>query len=292
MLRVALTHDVDRIYKTHQYLSKSIRFLKQGNMSRLIQELASYSKRNEVYWSFPEIMETEAALGLRSTFFFLQESIPFQLFKPSAWKLALGRYDIRSERVASIIRELDRGGWEIGLHGSYLSYADLKLLEQEKGLLEQIVGHPVNGIRQHYLNLSENTWPYQETAGFRYDSSFGFTDSIGYKDGRVKPFNPHNTEFMVFPLAIMDSCYVEDKAREANLKIAIDQTIARNGVLVLNWHSNTWHPDEYKEYKRFYIDLVKRLKDQGAEFNTLNGFYLEQIKERQEPQTEEKSEQI
>lgn len=91
---------------------------------------------------------------------------------------------------------------------------------------------------------------------------------------------------------IMNSCYVEDKAREANLKIAIDQTIAQNGVLVLSWHSNTWHPDEYKDYQRFYVDLLIRLKDQRAEFNTLNGFYLEQIKERQEPQTEEKSEQI
>lgn len=290
MLRVALTHDVDRIYKTHQYLSRSLRYLKRGKVTGVIREFGSYGKRNEVYWNFPEIMEMEASLDLRSTFFFLQESFPFQLFKPSTWKLALGRYDIRSDQVASIIRELDQGGWEIGLHGSYLSYDDQKLLAHEKELLEQIVGHPIVGVRQHYLNLRENTWRYQETAGFHYDSSFGFTDSIGYKDDLVKPFAPHNTRFMVFPLAIMDSCYVEDNAREPNLKIAIDQTIAQNGVLVLNWHSNTWHPDEYKEYKRLYIDLVKQLKEQGAVFNTLNGFYSEQVNQSQQSQTEEKDE--
>lgn len=273
MLKVALSHDVDRVKKTHQYLSRSIRFLKQVNMKGIWREISTYKKRNELYWNFPDILETEAALGVRSTFFFLQESYPFYLLKTSEWKLALGRYDLRSERVSKMIKELDQGGWEIGLHGSYRSYNDQELLQKEKDTLEQVLGHRITGVRQHYLNLSDHTWHYQQAAGFNYDSSLGFTNRIGYKDDRVKPFAPLGSDFYVFPLAIMDSCYNEDINRDSNLEKVISLTIENDGILVINWHSNSWHPVEYPGYKKLYINLVKRLQDLGAVFDTLEGFY-------------------
>lgn len=278
-LKVALSHDVDRIRKSHQYVTKSLRYLSRGELSRLWHEWSGYGKRGEVYWNFPDIMKTEVALGVRSTFFFLQESYPFSLLKPSEWKLALGRYDLRTERVAKMIRELDQGGWEIGLHGSYASYNDQELLQKEKDTLEQVLGHQVTGVRQHYLNLSDRTWHYQQAAGFNYDSSLGFTDRIGYKDDRVKPFAPLGSDFYVFPLAIMDSCYAEDVDRERNLERLVSQVIKFEGILVLNWHSNSWHPVEYPGYKKLYVNLIKRFQDLGAVFDTLEGFYrkLEQI---------------
>lgn len=273
MLKVALSHDVDRVKKTHQYVTKSLRYMKRGQMNNVFREIITYSKRNEVYWNFPDIMETEAILGVRSTFFFLQESFPFSLLKPSEWKLALGRYDLRSQRVAKMIRELDQGGWEIGLHGSYRSFNNPNLLKQEKDTLEQVLGKPVIGIRQHYLNLSDHTWHYQQAAGFNYDSSLGFTDRIGYKDDRVKPLAPLGSDFCVFPLAIMDSCYAEDVNRDKSLNMIISQAIENVGVLVLDWHSNSWHPDEYPGYKELYVDLIKRLQGRGAVFDTLEGFF-------------------
>ena len=275
LLKVALSHDVDRVRKTHQYLTRSIRYLKRAKIGSLYHELLSLNKRNEVYWNFPDIMETEDALGVKSTFFFLQESYPFMPLHPSTWKLALGRYDIRSDKVARIIYELDKAGWEIGLHGSYRSYNAPELLREEKKQLEQVVGHPIVGIRQHYLNMNSNTWRFQDEAGFLYDSSLGYTDKIGYRNAHVAPFNPHNSSFIEFPLAIMDSCFLEDPDRDDNLKKIIDLTIANDGVLVLNWHSNSWHPDEYKEYKEKYVGLIKLFKAQGAIIKTLGEFYLE-----------------
>jgi len=272
-LKVALSHDVDRVQKTHQYLTRSARCIKKGDLEGFWHELESYPQRKKVYWNFTDIIDTEEAMGVRSTFFFLQESYPFCLLKPSEWKLALGRYDLRSERVSKMIKDLDQGGWEIGLHGSYRSYNDQELLQKEKDTLEYILGKPVIGVRQHYLNLSGCTWSYQEAVGFGYDYSLGFRDRIGYKDGKVKPFYPHGSGFCVFPLAIMDSCYVEDVNREKSLSMVISQTIQNEGILVLNWHSNNWHPDEYPSYKKLYVDLIKRLQDRGAVFDTLNGFY-------------------
>lgn len=275
LLKVALSHDVDRVQKTHQYLTRSARCIKNRDLQGFWHELENYPKRKKVYWNFPDIMKTEAELGVRSTFFFLQESYPFHLLWPAEWKLALGRYDVRSRNVSRIIRDLDQGGWEIGLHGSYRSFNDPNLLKQEKDILEQVLGKPVIGIRQHYLNIADQTWRYQEEAGFKYDSSLGFTDRIGFREGRIKPFFPTGSHFCVFPLAIMDSCYAEDGRREQHLEQIVSKTKKNDAVLVLNWHSNSWSAEEYPGYKEYYINIVRRLIDAGAEFKTLVEFWKE-----------------
>jgi len=237
----------------------------------------SIRERDKLYWNFDDIMETEDKLGAKSTFFFLQESIPFELLNISNWKLSLGRYDIYNDKVANVIKTLDDQGWEIGLHGSYLSFNSLKLLKNERKQLEEVLGHEIIGIRQHYLNLNDKTWEYQQQAGFKYDSTWGFTDRIGYKNNRVKPFKPIDGAFIEFPLAIMDSCYMEDNNKEQNLEKVIAQTRESGGILVLNWHSNSWNAGEYPGYKQNYIKIIRDLQKEGAIFKTLSEFYQDTI---------------
>lgn len=275
MLKVALTHDVDRVRKSYQYITKSIRYLKKHNFKKIYKELLSIPQRNRVYWNFPEIMEIEDSLNVRSTFFFLNETIPINIFHPLKWKLSLGRYYVNEKKIKQIIKTLDKNGWEIGLHGSYNSYYKSILLKEEKMLLEGIVGHNILGIRQHYLNLCDKTWNIQKEVGFKYDSSFGFTDAIGYKDDKIRPFRPFNDSFVVFPLSIMDSCYMEDKNREQHLIQLIEKTQSHNGVLVLNWHSNNFDEGDFHGYKTNYISVIKEFKTMGAEFKTLKEYWEE-----------------
>ena len=89
-IRVALSHDVDRVRKTYQYITRSIRHLRRGKINSLIKEIASIQELDKLYWNFDDIMETEDKMEVKSTFFFLQESIPFEFYNPSNWKLALG----------------------------------------------------------------------------------------------------------------------------------------------------------------------------------------------------------
>lgn len=266
MLKVALTHDVDRAYKTYQYVTRMLRYLKRANLKEVVQELVSITDYADVFWNFPEIMEMEEGFGVRSTFFFLNESIPFELFNINNWKLSLGRYKYSDKRIRSIISSLDKNGWEIGVHGSYNSYNNLELLLDEKQSLEHIVGHAVHGIRQHYLNMNDRTWQIQREAGFRYDSTWGYTDKLGYKDDIVAPFHPFNDSFTEFPLSIMDSCYMEDPMRDVKVLELIKATDDKDGILVLNWHSNSYNPRDYPGYKESYKKMIELLKSHGARF--------------------------
>ena len=192
---VCLTHDVDRVEKSYQYITKSPR-------SQFFSSLAAYlSKTDEPYWQFEKIMDIENGYNLKSTFFFLNESLRFNPFSRKNWPLTLGRYDIQSKKVRDIIIKLDNGGWEIGLHGSIRSYNDRNLLYREKKIIEEILGHEIIGTRQHWLNLHiPQTWKLHQSLGLKYDCSFGLKYGIGYKEGIFHPFSPLKDDFLIFPL--------------------------------------------------------------------------------------------
>ena len=135
MIKVALTHDVDRTRKTYQYFTHPLKELIKLDLNGLLRQIKSYSSTNN-YWGFNEIIKIETKYNVKSTFFFLNETLPFNLFKLSNWKLSLGRYDITHPEIIKIIKYLDNNGWEIGLHGSFSSYNNKRLLEKEKEVLE------------------------------------------------------------------------------------------------------------------------------------------------------------
>ncbi len=280
MLKVSLTHDVDRTEKTYQFFTHALRALQKGDMRSAGYHMGSWKRRKQVYWNFEDIMEIEDRFGARSTFFFLLESYPFNLFKPKSWKLSLGRYDIHEKRIAEIIQQLDATGWEIGLHGSWASYNSLELLKQEKKILEAIVGHPIKGIRQHYLNWNENTWHLQKQAGFQYDTTWGFTRKTGYRDNKVKPFAPFNDHFTVFPMAIMDSCYMNTPDKRGELRKLIQVTRDNDAILVINWHSNNYNEKDFPGYRKAYIEIIEACKAEDARFGKLEEFYEEMMEER------------
>ena len=131
MLKVALSHDVDRVKKSYQYFTSSLKKSIRFDITGLQYELKSFFGR-EPYWNFDKIINIEEKYSVKSTFFFLDESIEFKLFNIKNWKLSLGRYSIENPEIISIIKQLDKNGWEIGLHGSYNSYKDFGLLKSEK----------------------------------------------------------------------------------------------------------------------------------------------------------------
>jgi peptidoglycan/xylan/chitin deacetylase (PgdA/CDA1 family) len=274
--RICLTHDVDRVYKTYQYLTHDLR---RGR----IRNLGTLFTGDAPYWCIDDLMRLEDRYGVRSTFFMLEESIRPEWLRPSSYKLAFGRYRFTDRKVARAIRALDADGWEVGLHGSYLSYRSLELLRLEKASLEAVVGHEVVGIRQHYLNLDvPETWRLQQLAGFQYDASYGKLGDIGYLDENCDVFQDAATGMHVIPLALME-CYLfaraaHDVARAWELTLQLmDEAEARGALLVVLWHQRMFNEREFPGYREVYERIIREGQARGALFVTCEQAFREAV---------------
>jgi len=225
------------------------------------------------YWTFDKFIEIEKSHNIRSTVFFLNESMKFNLLKLKTYKLALGRYSIYDKKIQDIIQWLDHNGWEIGVHGSYNSYLDKTMLYKEKKELEKVVGHQITGVRQHYLNLISDTWAFQNEVGFKYDSSWGYTNAVGFKEEKYVPFHPLNNAFSVFPLVLMDTCFMKTENKWNELERILDLCEKKDAVLVINFHQHVFNKYDFPGYKEAYIEIINRCKKRNACFYTLNELY-------------------
>ncbi len=272
---LALSHDVDRVAKQWWQFSY---YIIQASFKRCptqicrhLQSLAASFRNDDPYWNFQRLMDLEEDLGVRSTFFFLNEQGRANLLSPSSFILFWGRYDITAAPLQKIIRTLDAGKWEIGLHGSYFSYCEETLLAQEKAQLEAIVGKPVTGSRQHYLNLNiPETWQAQAKIGLTYDSTLGFSTKVGFRWQRPHPFYPkdpltgHEIPILQIPLGIMDVPLMQSSDPWSVALSQIEFVERERGVLTLDWHQRVFNPWEYREWQAMYARIIRECQHRGA----------------------------
>ena len=263
---LCLTHDVDRPYKTYQSVFYALR-------ERRLAHLADLLPDRNPYWQFEAIMELEADLGVRSAFYVLNEPHllhkgPRAWFDPADWVQQLGRYDVEAPAIVDLIEELDARGWEVGIHGSYRSYADPERLAYEKSVLEDILGHPILGGRQHYLNLSvPETWQYQAEIGLRYDASLGSGEQYGFRYG-YDPLRPFGDDFVVFPLTVMEQTLPDPSTDFAEawsvLETLLEEAADNEAVMTVLWHPRLFSETDFPGYRRLYRRIVERALDEGA----------------------------
>ncbi|MCW7075517.1 MAG: polysaccharide deacetylase family protein [Candidatus Methanospirare jalkutatii] len=268
---VCLTHDVDRVHKSYQYITHFVRNIGRGDFRSAINQITSVARKlhgDEPYWNFDRIMEIERNLGVKSTFFFLNEQKKVCVL-PNEWKLYRGRYDIKDKRIVEMIKKLDAEGWEIGVHGSYNSYRDFDMMKEEKETLEEILGKRVHGISQHYCNLEiPSTWEYHEKLGFSYDASLGFVTDIGFRWGTCYPFHPFNPEngrilsLWELPITIMDNACAYKSWQDI---MEIINTVEKyNGLLLLRWHQAVFNEREFPGRSKIYERIIKVCKERNA----------------------------
>ncbi|MFW6195836.1 MAG: polysaccharide deacetylase family protein [Thermoplasmatota archaeon] len=277
---LCLTHDVDRPYKTYQSLYYG---LKEFDFYHIKTAFSN----ERPYWQFENIMELEEELGVRSTFYFLNEKnllkdkSPKEWFKPKNWKLYTGRYDIQIDEIKNIIRKLDEGGWEVGLHGSHDSYDDVERLNYEKEVLEDILGHEIHGIRQHYLNLKKpDTWKNHRKVGLKYDASLGSSDEYGFHYG-YKVKHPFDEDFAVFPLTIMESALmgsiesVKDAWNECEK--LLKKAKKNNAVMTILWHPRTFNEREFPGYAKIYQKMIEKAQKMDGWIGPIKELYMNSI---------------
>lgn len=262
---LCLTHDVDRVKKTYQYITHFVR-------TRKVCHLTSIFHKKEPFWNFEELIKVEKKYKVKSTFFFLNETKKLNILNIKEWPLSLGYYNIFHPKISKVIKKLYKRGWEIGVHGSYDSFKDEKLLSKEKKDLEEIVGEEIVGIRQHLLNLQiPLTWKLQMKVGFKYDSSFGYSsrfgNKVGFRDNKYLPFFPFkNKKFLVIPIAIMDNILLKYKKKDMweECKKMIDISEKNNGVLTILWHQEIFNEKLFPELVNIYKKIIEECKNRDA----------------------------
>jgi hypothetical protein len=223
------------------------------------------------FWrTFDEYVRLEK--GLHSSFFV----IPFKNYPgrmthgvaPSHRTSSYGAIDIADD-----LRDLISCGCEVGVHGID-AWIDTSSGQKELEEIRQLTAEKTIGIRMHWLYFNEQSPITLEKAGFDYDSTVGYNETVGYRAGTSQVYKPLNaSRLLELPLHIMDtSLFYPDRmhltAAEAKKRVdvIIDNAIEFGGTVTVNWHDRSIAPERL--WGDFYVDLVEDLNNRGAWFST------------------------
>jgi peptidoglycan/xylan/chitin deacetylase (PgdA/CDA1 family) len=291
---VCLTHDVDfvsansiiqaiRSFRSRLLRPTGIEELTANLGSTLIRIMQGVTRSSAVdpLHCYEKWLDIENEFGARSTFFFWP-----------GWKAIEKRhhtdcnYELRDRvkfrgrfcTVAKMIGEIHRRGWEIGLHPSWYAYNSVKNLKKQKASLEKVIGQKIVSVRQHYLHYDIRTTPrIHQASGFKYDSTLGFNDNIGFRFGTCYPWHLYDLKsaeelsILEIPLIIQDTAMLnpkkgmrlDEKTAFAYVNLLSEKVKKVGGVLTLLWHTDTINKEQHW---RLYQRTLKLLKEQGAWF--------------------------
>lgn len=259
---VCLSHDVDLLRTTRRELfgtmRRRLRPMDGKNLTALL------TGGIDPVHSVEPLLEIESRFGVRSTFYFL------------ALKPGDEDFNFDMTYAAPALAAVADAGCEIGLHGGHKAYLNSGALTEELGRLKAALGsEAVAGYRGHYLRFRvPDTWHLLEEAGFTYDTTLGWSESIGFRSGLCYPYRPIDDKtgkcigIIELPLAVMDRSLFEymrlpyDQALGTFWRL-VDEVEKCQGVLTLLWH-NGFPLVPYTTYAQ----LVEQLKQRGAWFAT------------------------
>ncbi len=270
---VALTHDVDIPWRwTPIGVRGAAARLRHGALHEagaLARVPLHKARGTDPNWRFKEIAAEERAHGATGSTFYVMAGHGHRADGAAP--------DVYDRLRPKLVEELLESGSEVGLHGSYLAAEDTARLAAEKALLDGLAGE-VAGHRYHYLRIDpqRNLVPLGGL-GFRYDTTLGFSDALGFRAGIAHPFRPWDFEreapapIVEVPLAAMDATLAEARYQGLSAADAKPQLIA-----LFDWaaehgggFSILWHPDRFdgpsaRGWDRLYFELLDAVRERGG----------------------------
>jgi hypothetical protein len=128
-------------------------------------------------------------------------------------------------------------------------------MTRERQALEVALDAPVHRCRQHWLRFSwAETWAAQELAGLGLDTTLGFNDAPGFRNGcalRFHPWDPtagQGRPLEAIPLMLMDShlydyALLSESDRDQVLGNWLDELKQVRGIASVVWHQQAFHSD-------------------------------------------------
>jgi hypothetical protein len=251
---IELSHDIDYIEKTIQLRGKQTVF-NAYNFFRNIPKKESLYYLNKTftflfsspsYWCFDYWIELEKSMNKRSVFYIYSQLKYSKGFK--SWIIDPSYNILLNTQLQEQLKKMHDLGFEIGLHGSYNSANIPGLLGEEKANLEKALGFPIEKTRQHWLNYRELRTPYFHNELFRYDSTLGWNDAIGFRSGLASLYRPYDHindkpfSFFEVPQIIMDSTIFDYYAGNITDSQSEAECLLKNLSLFKSTHiSVSWH---------------------------------------------------
>ena len=280
-----LSHDVDCVQLDSRYeLARTIalHFRHAGDVGKKLKHLGSVvglRKAPRKFDVFTPWVEAEQRLGFRSTFFFFPTRVRERHIIDNVYRWD-DRTTYRDETctVREIARDLRRRGWDIGLHGSYLSPMSYEMLAEQKEDVEKAVGETIVTSRQHNLHFDcARTPALLEKAGLLVDSTLGSNRDIGFRAGTSYPFRMWDAaarewlRLVEIPLVLHDGALLRPDNLDLDLESAfavcrtiIDRVAETRGVVTLLWHPDKAAlPDWFALYTRL-LDYIHGQNGWGA----------------------------
>lgn len=256
-----LTHDIDSVYGA---LGDNAGYLlRHAHIGTLLQLILHHYFRDPDYLRLGRIMDMEDTHDVRSTFFWLVNK------GPGTRLIRNADYDISAPRVRRQLASITARGFTNGLHKSVSGPGYAKELESIGG-----ESMPVN--RNHYLLLElPSTWEALERGGILLDSSLGFAEEIGYRNGYALPVNPFHVKerrpctFLEVPLHIMDSTLKfyrkMDPAHASEAMFAFLEKHRQDALLTVLWHNNYFFDYRDRGWLQLYKDLLDYIRSNDME---------------------------
>jgi hypothetical protein len=261
---IFLSHDIDDINISSWHLIRSlIPVPSHRDLFGWKKLFLAYLKKQNPYINFQKIIQIEKKYEAASSFFFLATEKDIFGYK---YQLQ----DIQDELVPILENEC-----EIGLHTGFYAFNDTEKIIHEKKKIEEITGEKVVGVRNHLFRfITPLSWKRLAQAGFQYDTSFGYYDMIGFRNGMCHPFQPYDLienkkiNILEIPPCIVDISmfsYMKIDASSAwnYIKRLIDTVEKLEGVLTILWHNWTFSfPVSYaglfgKEWTKLYEKILE-----------------------------------
>jgi hypothetical protein len=283
---VCLTHDVDFIgIRKHRgdhtmwgFVSRAtvgaLRdvLTRRATLRTLIRNLRAvlslplvYAGLAHDFWvDFERYVELERDLG--ATYFF----IPFSdragatATGPASSKRAV-RYG--SEDARPWIDRLQAHGFEIALHGID-AWMSVDAGREERAAIASMAGPDAVGVRMHWLFFDRDSPARLERAGFAYDATCGYNETVGFRAGTHQVFRPPGASTLLeLPLHIQDTSlfyprrmHLREPQAWALCESILSSAARHGGVVTISWHTRSLGPERL--WGPFYTRLLERVVEQ------------------------------
>ena len=135
------------------------------------------------FWrEFDHYLDIEAGHG--ATYFVIpQGNYPGRSVNGTVPTMRACRYEL--VEVMPQLQRIVTAGSEVAVHGLD-AWLDPEAGRKEREKVSQAVGVTEVGVRMHWLFFDGNSARALDQAGFSYDSTFGYRETIGFRAGQLK----------------------------------------------------------------------------------------------------------